>query len=56
MALALESGNDLLLFANQTVYMPGLANQLMDTIAALVASGRIRETRIDESIDRLDVL
>ena len=55
-ALALEAGNDLLLFANQTTYVPELAEELVDTVAALVTSGRISEARIDESIDRLDVL
>lgn len=55
-ALALEAGNDLLLFANQTLYVPDLAQQLVETIAGLVASGRITEGRIDESIERLDVL
>jgi beta-N-acetylhexosaminidase len=55
-ALALEAGNDLLLFANQTIYVPDLAEELVETILALVASGRITEGRIDESIDRLDVL
>jgi len=55
-ALALEAGNDLLLFANQADYVPNLAAELGETIAALVASGRITEARIDESIDRLDVL
>ena len=55
-ALALEAGNDLLLFANQTIYVPDLAEQLVATILDLVASGRITEGRIDESIERLDVL
>lgn len=55
-ALALEAGNDLLLFANQTMYVPDLAQELVETIAGLVASGRISEGRIDESIERLDVL
>ncbi len=55
-ALALEAGNDLLLFANQTVYVPDLAQELVETIEGLVASGRITEARIDESIERLDVL
>jgi beta-N-acetylhexosaminidase len=55
-ALALEAGNDLLLFANQTEYVPNLAIDLIDAIEALVSSGRITETRIDESIERLDVL
>lgn len=55
-ALALEAGNDLLLFANQVVYVPELAAELVETIVSLVDSGRISERRIDESIDRLDVL
>ena len=55
-ALALEAGNDLLLFANQTVYVPDLAAELVETILALVASGRISEARMGESIERLDVL
>ena len=55
-ALALEAGNDLLLFANQTVHVADLAAELVDTIAALVASGRISEGRIDQSIERLDLL
>lgn len=55
-ALAIEAGNDLLLFANQTIYVPDLATELVETIAALVESGRISERRIDESIERLDVL
>ena len=55
-ALAIEAGNDLLLFANQTVYVPELAEQLVDTIVELVASGRISEARIAESVDRIDAL
>lgn len=55
-ALAIEAGNDLLLFANQTVYVPDLAEQLVDTIEKLVASGRISEPRIAESIRRIDRL
>jgi beta-N-acetylhexosaminidase len=55
-ALALEAGNDLLLFANQTRYVPELAAELVEAIAALVASGRITETRIDASLERLNVL
>jgi beta-N-acetylhexosaminidase len=53
-ALAIEAGNDLLLFANQTVYVPDLAEQLVDEIEALIRSGRIGEDRIAESIRRID--
>jgi beta-N-acetylhexosaminidase len=55
-ALALEAGNDLLLFANQTVYVPDLATELVETILELVTTGRISEARIDRSIERIDVL
>lgn len=55
-ALAIEAGNDILLFANQTIYVPGLAGELVETVLGLVASGRISETRIDQSIERIDVL
>jgi beta-N-acetylhexosaminidase len=55
-ALALEAGNDLLLFANQTAYVADLASELIETIVSHVASGRISEARIDASIDRLDLL
>jgi beta-N-acetylhexosaminidase len=55
-ALALEAGNDLLLFANQTVYVPDLATELVETILELVTAGRISEARIDQSIERIDVL
>ena len=55
-ALALEAGNDLLLFANQTVYVADVASELIETIVGHVASGRIPEDRIDASIERLDLL
>ena len=55
-ALAIEAGNDLLLFANQTVYVRDLAARLVETIVELVTSGRISEARIDESVERIDTL
>jgi beta-N-acetylhexosaminidase len=55
-ALALEAGNDLLLFANQSVYVDDLASELVETVVGLMTSGRIAETRIDQSIERLDIL
>ena len=55
-ALAIEAGNDLLLFANQHDYVPELAARLLDEIGGLVASGRIAEARLDESVARLDSL
>jgi beta-N-acetylhexosaminidase len=55
-ALALEAGNDILLFANQTIYVPDLAAELVESVLDLVISGRITEARLDQSIERLDVL
>jgi beta-N-acetylhexosaminidase len=51
--LALEAGNDLLLFANQQVYDPTLVPRVVKLVAAAVASGRIPQTRIDEAYDRV---
>ena len=55
-ALALEAGNDLLLFANQMIYVADLASELIETIVGHVVSGRISEARMDASIERLDRL
>lgn len=55
-AKAIEAGNDLLTFANQATYVPDLAEHVIDTIVGLVASGRVSESRIDQSIARLDIL
>lgn len=55
-ALALDAGNDLLLFANQTSYVADLADRVIESIVGHVTSGRIAETRIDTSIERLDRL
>ena len=54
--LALEAGNDLLLFANQQVYDPTLVPRVVKLVAAAVASGRIPQTRIDEAYDRVRTL
>lgn len=55
-ALAIEAGNDLLVFANQASYVPDLARRVIDLVVAHIDSGRITEARIDESIARLNVL
>ena len=52
-ALALEAGIDLLLFANQGTYVDDLARRVTDEVVELVASGRITEARLDESIARI---
>ena len=51
--LALEAGNDLLLFANQQVYDPKLISRVVDLVTGAVASGRIPESRIDEAYARV---
>jgi beta-N-acetylhexosaminidase len=55
-ALAIEAGNDVLLFANQATFVPDLAGRLIETILGLIRSGRITEARIDASLARLDRL
>jgi len=54
--LALEAGNDLLLFANQQLYDPKLVARVVRVVGAAVASGRIPESRIDEAYDRVQAL
>ena len=54
--LALEAGNDLLLFANQQVYDSKLVSRVVDLVAGAVASGRIPEARIDEAYGRVQAL
>jgi beta-N-acetylhexosaminidase len=51
--LAVEAGNDLLLFANQQVYDPDVVVKTVDLIEGLVLSGRIDEARIDRSYERV---
>ncbi|HEY7524431.1 MAG TPA: glycoside hydrolase family 3 N-terminal domain-containing protein [Candidatus Limnocylindrales bacterium] len=54
--LAIEAGVDLLLFANQQVYDPGIVGHAIDVIEGLVRSGRIAEERIDASFARITAL
>jgi beta-N-acetylhexosaminidase len=54
--LALEAGNDLLLFANQQLYDPKLVARVVTVVSAAVASGRIPEARIDEAYDRVQAI
>ena len=51
--LALEAGNDLLLFANQQVYDPKIVVRVVGVIADAVDAGRIPESRIDEAYVRV---
>jgi beta-N-acetylhexosaminidase len=54
--LALEAGNDLLLFANQQLYDANLVSRVVRVVSAAVASGRIPESRIDDAYDRVQAL
>jgi beta-N-acetylhexosaminidase len=54
--LALEAGNDLLLFANQQLYDPKLVSRVVNVVSGAVASGRIPESRIGEAYDRVQAL
>jgi beta-N-acetylhexosaminidase len=54
--LALEAGNDLLLFANQQVYDAKLVARVVAVVSDAVASGRIPESRIDEAYARVQAL
>jgi len=55
-ALALDAGNDLLLFANQQTYDPEIVGWAIDLIEGFVTSGRIGESRIDRSYERVTAL
>lgn len=55
-ALAIEAGNDLLLFANQQVYVGDVASRVVEAIVGHVQSGRISAARIAESAARVDAL
>ena len=54
--LALEAGNDLLLFANQQSYDAKLPGKVIDIVEGFVNSGRLTEAQIDHSIERIEAL
>jgi beta-N-acetylhexosaminidase len=54
--LALNAGDDLLLFANQQDYDAKLATRVIDVIEGLVADGTVAEARIDEAVARVSGL
>jgi beta-N-acetylhexosaminidase len=55
-AMALDAGLDLLVFANQQVYDANIVNETLDNVVNLVRTGRITEARIDQSVARVDTL
>jgi beta-N-acetylhexosaminidase len=55
-ALAIEAGVDLLLFANQQLYDEDIVEHTIATILNLVDSGRLSEARLDASVDRIEAM
>jgi beta-N-acetylhexosaminidase len=53
LALAIDAGNDLLLFANQQVYDQNVVTWACDTIEGFVQAGRVPEERIERSYERV---
>lgn len=54
--LALEAGEDLLLFANQQVYDAGIVRHVVDVVVAAVAHGRLSADQIDRAWARRQAL
>jgi beta-N-acetylhexosaminidase len=54
--LALEAGNDLLLFANQQVYDSGIVRHVVGVVLAAVAHGRVTAEQIDRAWARRQAL
>jgi len=50
---AIEAGIDVLCFGNNQSYDPDIAPKAIDILTRAVASGRIPESRIDESVQRI---
>ncbi|MDQ2933508.1 MAG: glycoside hydrolase family 3 [Chloroflexota bacterium] len=55
-ALAIEAGVDILTIANQQVFEDGIVARTIEIIAGHVKSGRLAESRIDESWHRIQAL
>ena len=51
--LALEAGVDILLFANNSVYDPDIAEKAVSIIRSLVEEGTLNPNRIDASYKRI---
>lgn len=52
-ALSIEAGTDLLLFANQAGYDGAIVEHVIGHVLGFIAEGRISEARLDESIARI---
>ncbi|HET7030679.1 MAG TPA: glycoside hydrolase family 3 N-terminal domain-containing protein [Candidatus Limnocylindrales bacterium] len=51
--LAVEAGNDLLLFANQQVYTSAIVDRAIRVVADAVSAGRLDRSRIEEAYGRV---
>jgi beta-N-acetylhexosaminidase len=56
LALGLQAGMDLLVFANQQVYDENVVDKALDNVVNLVRQGQLTQARIDQSVARVDSL
>lgn len=54
--LAFLAGNDILLFSNQEAFDPDIAPKVISIVKELIAEGELSESRIDESLARVQAL
>jgi beta-N-acetylhexosaminidase len=55
-AMALEAGVDLLVFANQQVYDANIVQSTVDNVVGLVRQGHLTQAQIDQAVSRVDSL
>ena len=55
-AMALEAGVDLLVFANQQVYDTNIVQSTVDNVVGLVRQGHLTQAQIDQAVVRVDSL
>ncbi|RKN36560.1 glycoside hydrolase family 3 [Micromonospora musae] len=53
---ALQAGVDLLVFANQQVFDPGIVDKTVNAVVDLVRRGQLTQERIDQAVARVDAL
>jgi beta-N-acetylhexosaminidase len=54
--MALTAGVDLLVYANQQVYDPGIVGKTVDAVMGLISSGKYTEAQLDQAVARVDSL
>jgi beta-N-acetylhexosaminidase len=55
-AMALEAGVDLLVYANQQVYDTNIVQSTVDNVVGLVRQGHLTQAQIDQAVSRVDSL